>query len=94
MATKSIRVKIYGSEYPLKGEDEDSTRRAAIHVDEMMNAIHGRIQDQPPLTVAVLSALNITQDLFKERETQRASVSEIEKELMKVANYLDECLNK
>jgi cell division protein ZapA len=89
MATKSIRVKIYGSEYPLRGEDEESTRRAAAHVDEMMNSIHGKIPDQPPATVAVLSALNVTQDMFKDREKLDSATSEIEDELRKVGNYLD-----
>jgi len=94
MGTKSIRVKIYGSEYPLRGEDEESTRRAATYVDEMMNTIHGRIPDQPPVTVAVLSALNVAQDLFKDREKHSSIVSEIENELRKVTSYLDNCLSK
>jgi len=65
---KSIKVRIFGSEYPLRGESEDFTRRVATYVDEMINTIHAKLPEQPTLTVAVLSALNITEDLFKERE--------------------------
>ncbi|MEO8166906.1 MAG: cell division protein ZapA [bacterium] len=94
MATdrKSIRVKIFGSEYPLRGESEDFTRRVATYVDEMITTIHNKIPEQPTLTVAVLSALNITEDLFKERDRSKAMTSSIESEISKLNNYLDSCL--
>jgi cell division protein ZapA len=89
---KSIRVKIFGSEYPLRGESEDFTRRVASYVDEMINTIHTKIPEQPTLTVAVLSALNITEDLFKERERGRSSAAAVEAEVTKLSNYLDSYL--
>ncbi len=94
MATdrKSIRVKIFGSEYPLRGESEDFTRRVATYVDEMITTIHNKIPEQPTLTVAVLSALNITEDLFKERDRSKAMTTSIESEISKLNNYLDSCL--
>lgn len=96
MATdrKSIRVKIFGSEYPLRGESEDFTRRVATYVDEMITTIHNKIPEQPTLTVAVLSALNITEDLFKERERSKAMASAVENEITKLNNYLDTCLQE
>ena len=95
MATdgKSIKVKIFGSEYPLRGESEDLTKKVASYVDQMINTIHEKIPEQPPLTVAVLSALNITEDLFKEREKNRALTTFVEQEVTKMNEYLDECLN-
>ena len=74
---KSIKVKIFGSEYPLR----------------MISTIHDKIPEQPPLTVAVLSALNITEDLFKEREKYRVLSSQIEDQSIKIGEYLDQCLN-
>jgi cell division protein ZapA len=96
MATdrKSIKVKIFGSEYPLRGESEEFTRRVAGYVDDMINTIHGKLPDQPTLTVAVLSALNITEDLFKERDRTRTSVAQLEGEISKISNYLDNCLRE
>ena len=96
MATerKSIRVKIFGSEYPLRGDSEDFTRRVATYVDEMITTIHNKIPEQPTLTVAVLSALNITEDLFKERERSKAMATALEGEISKLNNYLDTCLQK
>ncbi|HLF19454.1 MAG TPA: cell division protein ZapA [Bacteroidota bacterium] len=92
MSTKSIKVKIFGSEYPLRGDNEDFTKQIAEYVDTMLTKIHDKIPEQPPLTVAVLSALNITEDLFKERDRRQQDVGNLEREIVKLSNYLDNCL--
>ena len=89
---KSIKVKIFGSEYPLRGESEELTKKVAGYVDEMINTIHDKIPEQPPLTVAVLSALNITEDLFKEREKSKSISSNVEQEIARMTEALDQCL--
>ena len=89
---KSIKVKIFGSEYPLRGESEEVTKKVAGYVDEMINTIHEKIPEQPPLTVAVLSALNITEDLFKEKEKGRSLLNYAEAELNRLNAFLDQCL--
>ena len=91
---KSIKVKIFGSEYPLRGDSEDFTRRVAGYVDDMLTTIHNKIPDQPTLTVAVLSALNITEDLFKERDRTKSMAGYVESEVSKMTNYLDNCLRE
>ena len=91
---KSIKVKIFGSEYPLRGESEEFTRKVATYVDEMINTIHAKLPEQPTLTVAVLSALNITEDLFKEREKARGLSALVEGELGKITHYLDNSLRE
>lgn len=91
---RSIRVKIFGSEYPLRGESEEFTRNVATYVDEMISSIHAKIPEQPTLTVAVLSALNITEDLFKERERSKAVASLVSGELDKLTAYMDNCLHE
>jgi cell division protein ZapA len=95
MATdgKSIKVRIFGSEYPLRGDSEEMTKRVASYVDQMITTIHDKIPEQPPLTVAVLSALNITEDLFKEREKNRSLATLVEQEVTKLNEYLDQCLS-
>jgi cell division protein ZapA len=94
MDKKSIKVRIFGSEYPLRGESEEFTRRVATYVDEMITTIHDKIPEQPTLTVAVLSALNITEDLFKERERSGAVASLLEEELGKMSDHLDASLKE
>ena len=92
MNAKSIRVPIFGNEYPLRGENEDFTKRVAAYVDGMLTHIHDKIPEQPPMTVAVLSALNIAEDVLKERDEHEEEVSHIEAEVEKLSNYLDNCL--
>ncbi len=92
MESKSIRVRIYGSEYPLKADDENLTRKAANLIDTMMMDIHGKIPDQPPVTLAVLSALNVTESLFQEQEEKVRSAQKIEKEIRTVTQILDKAL--
>jgi len=91
---KSIRVKIFGSEYPLRGESEEFTRKVASHVDDMINTIHHRIPEQPTLTVAVLSALNITEDLFKEKEHSKTMAATLAAEVNRMSDFLDNCLKE
>jgi cell division protein ZapA (FtsZ GTPase activity inhibitor) len=66
----------------------------ATYVDEMISSIHAKIPEQPTLTVAVLSALNITEDLFKERERSKAVTSLVKGELDKITEYMDRCLHE
>ncbi len=90
---KSIKVKIFGSEYPLRGESEELTKKVANYVDQMINSIHTKIPEQPPLTVAVLSALNITEDLFKEREKVKSLAGLVESEVGRMNDFLDQNIN-
>jgi cell division protein ZapA len=93
MDRKSVRVKIFGSEYPLRGDSEEFTKKVANHVDHMITSVHEKIPEQPPLTVSVLAALNITEDYFKEKERGSQLVSSLEYELSKITNYLDTSIN-
>jgi cell division protein ZapA len=86
-------VKIFGSEYPLRGDSEEFTRNVATYVDEMISSIHEKIPEQPTLTVAVLTALNITEDLFKEREKSREMATMVRGEIEKLTEFFDTCLH-
>ena len=92
MDRKSVRVKIFGSEYPLRGESEEFTKKVAGYVDSMINSIHDKIPEQPPLTISVLAALNITEDLLKEKDKNQEMISNFENEIIKISNYLDTSL--
>ena len=76
----------------MRGENEDFTKKVASHVDSMLNRIHEKIPEQPPLTVAVLTALNITEEMLKDRDQQLEAVNTLEAEITKLSNYLDNCL--
>lgn len=77
MNQKEIRVRIFNSEYNLQGEDPEKVERISDYVDGIMNRINTESPNQSEETIAVVSALNIAEDYFKEKENRL----ETEKEL-------------
>ena len=68
MAKIKTTVRVAGREYTLVGEDsEEQIRRVAIYVDRKMTelAMASRLDAQ---TVAVLTAMNIADDLIKAQD--------------------------
>jgi cell division protein ZapA len=76
--SKTIRVSIFGEEYPLRAEGEADTEymtRVADHVDRAMRKIADRSPSMPAAKVAILAALNITDEMFSSlRDTERKTV--------------------
>ncbi len=93
MESKSIRVRIYGSEYPLKVDDEDLTNRAAEHLDQMMHDLHTQIPDQPPVTLAVLSALNVSEQLFHASQDKKQLNLKVEQDIRSISQLLDRAMD-
>ena len=93
MESKSIRVRIYGSEYPLKVDDEDLTNRAAEHLDQMMHDLHTQIPDQPPVTLAVLSALNVSEQLFHASQDKKQLNQKVEQDIRSISQLLDRAMD-
>jgi len=77
--SKTIRVTIFGDEYPLRAEGEADTEymtRVAEHVDRAMRKIADRSPSMPAAKVAILAALNITDEMMaSQRDTDRKNVS-------------------
>jgi cell division protein ZapA len=73
----TVRVTIFGEEYPIRSDmGEEYTRACARHVDDIVQQAHVQGQVVEPHKAAVLAALQITDELFRERdERQRLSDS-------------------
>ena len=64
-----IRVRVYGSDYTLRSEEDPQyIVELADYLNEKMTEIAERSSAKSALKVAILAALNITDDLFKERQ--------------------------
>lgn len=64
-----VTVKIYGQEYTISGDKaRDHIIKVADHVDDVMKEISYSIQEIPALKLAVLAAINITDDYFSEKD--------------------------
>jgi len=87
MNQKEIRVKIFNSEYNLQGENTEKVERVSDYVDGIMNRINSESPNQPEETIAVVSALNIAEEYFKEKDMK----TEVEKEY---SALLNECETK
>ncbi|MEO6694877.1 MAG: cell division protein ZapA [Ignavibacteria bacterium] len=87
MDQKEIRVKIFNSEYNLQGENSEKVERISDYVDGIMNRINNESPNQSEETIAVVSALNIAEEYFKEKDIK----TELEKDF---SGILDECNSK
>lgn len=68
MARKKTTVRIDGHDYTLAGEEsEEYMHEVAIYVDRKMSEIHKQFKHLSTSMVAVLSAINIADELLKER---------------------------
>jgi cell division protein ZapA len=62
-------VKICGKEYVMAGyESEEYIHRVAIYVDRKMTELKGQYVNLNPSTLAVLTAINVADDLLKLHE--------------------------
>ncbi|MFH1008422.1 MAG: cell division protein ZapA [Candidatus Latescibacterota bacterium] len=77
---RTIVVNIFGTEYPIQGaEDAEYIQRAAMYVDEKMREVSVRSSLRLTTQVAVLAALNIVDELFKEQSKKGLAVEIDEK---------------
>jgi len=92
-----LKVNIYGTEYPIKGTtDVQYIQKVAKYVDEKMKEVNKNISIDSSLKVSILAALNITDELFREREkdTTVHLDEDLQERMRKLNLDLDECLNK
>ena len=91
MKNPGIKVKIYNEEYHLMGENPAEVQKIANYVNTTMNRIS--FQASPKTSsesIAVVSALNITESLFKEKEIRKESEKEYIEFLKDSATRLDD----
>ena len=63
-----LKVRIYGAEYPVRGDrDIQYIKELAEYLDTKMREVNKNVRVDSSLRVAILAALNITDELFQER---------------------------
>lgn len=67
MESKDIRIKIFNNHYTLKGDDIELVEKSAQYVDTLMHKIQNDIPNQSDITIAIVSALNIAENYYKEK---------------------------
>ena len=85
-----VKVSIYGMEYPVKvGEDSEYVKSVAKYVDDIMLEIDRTMGTKSPLKIAVLAALNIADDLMKEKEEKKKLLEILNKDAEKLIEKID-----
>ncbi len=73
MKTSGIKVKIFNSDYNLLGENPQEVERYAKYVDQIMQRINFQSPNTTVESIAVVTALNISESYFREKD-QRVDI--------------------
>lgn len=89
-----LKINIYGTEYPIKSDAQTDTEyieRVAAYVDQKMREIEKNTEAKSSLKVAILAALNITDEFFQERGKQNLP-AEVENKIKNLTESLEQHL--
>ncbi|MFQ5865104.1 MAG: cell division protein ZapA [bacterium] len=92
-----LKINIYGTEYPIKGDVETDTeyiKKVAEYVDRKMREIDQNTLAKSSLKVAILAALNITDELFREREEKESMLTNVGDKVKNLSDLLDHGLKE
>jgi cell division protein ZapA len=91
---RTITVHILGNEYRIRStEDGEFVREVALYVDDLMHRIASRMSAGTQAQVAVLAALNIAEELFRERRNgSGADPEEIDDRVRALCSRVEEII--
>jgi cell division protein ZapA len=90
----TVKVNIFGGEYPIKSEaDPEYIEKVAKYVDRKMREISEKVDIRSTAKVAILAALNITDQLFREKADKDKALSEVEDRTAELAEWLKKALH-
>jgi len=92
MTEKSTeKVEIFGQEYKIKGVGNPQyIHKIAGYVDKKMREIAHSSGIMSQSRIAILAALNITDELYQVRETREKAEQELETQAAKLGELLEE----
>ena len=75
-----VEIKVFGQTYTVRTDaDEAHIQKVAQYVNEKMDEVTKNTKSVSSLNVAILTALNIADDLIREREKGSAFLQEVER---------------
>jgi cell division protein ZapA len=85
-----VEIKVFGQTYTVKTDaGEDHIQEVARYVNEKMDDILKKTRSISTLNVAILTALNLADDLLKEKERRMDLLREIEMKSKDLAEKID-----
>lgn len=86
---RSVEVTIGGQRYLLRSEgDEQHLRRLAQTVNDKLEEVRVLTRNIPPDRLAMLTALNLADELLRERDSSRALRAEVRRRSQALLTYL------
>ena len=85
-------VTIFGSEYKIRGADPDYIQVVAAYVDGKMRELEQRLPAGNQTKLAILTSLNIADELFREREERTHRDNELRDRAKELGRVLGDCI--
>ncbi|HSM14705.1 MAG TPA: cell division protein ZapA [Thermoanaerobaculia bacterium] len=92
---RSTQVEIFGSTYVIRGGQEpEYLMELAAEVDRRMRELAGHVTNADPGRLAILAALNLADELSRNRQLYEGDRDEIEAKVTELADHLAEALEE
>ena len=90
----TVQISIYGQEYSVKAPaDAEYIKKIAAYLDEKMIEVQsGFSTTQSSTRIAILAAMNITDELFTSRSDQDSGAGEVEERISTLIELIDDTL--
>ena len=91
-----VKVTIYGQEYTIKAPaDATYIKNIAEYVDEKMREVQEELSTpQVPAKVAILAAMNISDDLFAIKRNHEKSNNEVERKVSSLIEVVEAAIQQ
>ena len=95
MKTKVVKVNILGQDYVVRSAaGQKYLEQVATYVDEKMEEIKASgIDDSQQLRIAILAAMNITDELFTYKKEKKKFVDKIEAKTIAITEFIENRIN-
>ena len=94
-ATTATEVDIFGAAYHVRGhKDPEHLQKIAEVVDQKMREIAQQVSTVDTAKIAILAALNLTDELFQCRKHQEGERVEIQEKVTALAGQLEQALQE
>ena len=91
MKTKVVKVNILGQDYVVRSAaGQNYLEKVAAYVDEKMEEIKASgIDDSQQLRIAILAAMNITDELFTYKKEKQKFVDKVEAKTLAITEFIE-----
>ena len=92
--SNQVQISIFGQEYSVKAPaDPDYIKKIAEYLDDKMREVQsGFSTTQSSTRIAILAGMNITDELFTERQSDESGSTEVEEIISSLIELIDDSL--